>query len=269
MLPGVFRAAAKDGTYYYRASITFMGKHISLGSFPRESDANQAYLIAGKVLNDTLPLTIDHYPDCCILSYNKWIILHNLRDNRIYFKNPIYLKKNYFLYYVNPELILKFDADDLFYYAHHKILKRGNHLFVSDFGMQVSILSRYGIKNYSIPGRDYIFSNGDCTDYRYRNIEIINHYYGVTKVFKKGRYLYLSRIHINGNFIIGCYPTEEEAAIAYNKAVKLLQDANLKKNYQQNFIEGIDAIAYASLYQKVKISKKLMEYIHSLNQIRN
>ena len=30
---GVFRAGKKDGTVYYRASLTKNGKHISLGSF--------------------------------------------------------------------------------------------------------------------------------------------------------------------------------------------------------------------------------------------
>ena len=31
---GVFRAGKKDGTVYYRASLTKNGKHISLGSLP-------------------------------------------------------------------------------------------------------------------------------------------------------------------------------------------------------------------------------------------
>ena len=31
---GVFRAVKKDGTVYYRASLTRHGKHISLGSYP-------------------------------------------------------------------------------------------------------------------------------------------------------------------------------------------------------------------------------------------
>ena len=61
----------------------------------------------------------------------------NVRDNGIYIKNPIYLKKGFFLYYLTEEEILKFDVDDLFYYSEHKIMRRGNHFFVSDFGMQV------------------------------------------------------------------------------------------------------------------------------------
>ena len=37
---GIFRAVKKDGTVYYRASLTYRGKHISLGSY---RDAGQAH----------------------------------------------------------------------------------------------------------------------------------------------------------------------------------------------------------------------------------
>ena len=40
---GVFRAGKKDGTVYYRASLTKNGKHISLGSFPDALQAHRAY----------------------------------------------------------------------------------------------------------------------------------------------------------------------------------------------------------------------------------
>ena len=33
MLPGVYQAKKKDNTIYFRSSITYSGKHISLGSF--------------------------------------------------------------------------------------------------------------------------------------------------------------------------------------------------------------------------------------------
>ena len=33
MLPGVYQAKKKDDTIYFRSSITYSGKHISLGSF--------------------------------------------------------------------------------------------------------------------------------------------------------------------------------------------------------------------------------------------
>ena len=40
---GVFRAEKKDGTVYYRASLTKNGKHISLGSFSDALQAHRAY----------------------------------------------------------------------------------------------------------------------------------------------------------------------------------------------------------------------------------
>lgn len=260
MEPGVYIAKKKDGSIYYRASITYRGKHISLGSYQNESEANKAYLLAGEILSEDAPTNIEDYPSECVLDFHKWAVLHNFRDHKIYFKNPIYLRKNYFIYYLDKDTPLKFDVDDLFYYAHHKILRRGGHLFASDYGMQINILSRYGIKNYAVPGRDYLFTNGDPTDYRYHNIEIINHYHGVTKKVKNGRTVYLAKIHINGDFLIGHYHTENEAAIAYNKAALLLRNKGINKKFPQNYIEGMDEIAYASLYQRIRISKKLSEY---------
>lgn len=267
MLPGVYRTAKKNGEVYYRASITYSGKHISLGSFSNENDANQAYLLSGELLSDRFLWTIDNYPPSCTLSFEKWVILINFRDNHIYFKNPIYLRKRYFLYYLDRETILKFDADDLFYYAHHKIMKRGGHLFVSDYGMQVSILSRYGIKNFAVPGRDFIFINGDVKDFSYHNIEVINHYHGVSRVLKKGQPQYLAKIHVNGDYLIGRYQTETEAAIAYNKAALILKNNGLTKKFPQNFIEGMNEITYAASFQKLRISKKFLAYVEVLGKI--
>ena len=261
MLAGVYCARKKSGELYYRASITYLNKHISLGSYSTEQHAHRAYRLAGKVLNNPLEWTIDNYPSSCLLSFHKWVVLINARDNRIYIKNPIYIKKSFFLYYIDRNTVLKFDAEDLFYYARHKILKRGGHLFTSEYGMQINLMSRYGIKNYALAGRDFRFVNGDYTDFRYSNIEIINRYNGVTKYFKKGLPVYQAKIHIRGDYIIGRYATEEEAAIAYNKAANLLNDKGLNKNYSQNYIEGIDEITYASMYQRIRISKKLRDLV--------
>lgn len=261
MLPGVYFARKKNGEPYYRASITYLGKHISLGSFSTELKAHKAYKLADRLLNSPSKWTIDSYPSSCILSFHKWVVLNNVRDNKIYIKNPIYIKKNYFLYYIDRDLVLKFDVEDLFYYAKHKILKRGGHLFTSEFGMQVNLMSRYGIKNYAISGTDYRFVNGDDTDFRYSNIEIINKYNGVSKCFIKGLPVYKAKIHINGDYIIGRYATEEEAAIAYNKAVGILKDKGLNRNYSLNYIEGIDEISYASMYQRIRISKRIRDLI--------
>ena len=265
MLPGVYSALKRNGECYFRASVTFGGKHISLGSYDNEANANKAYLLSCEVLDRQSEWIITNYPEGCVISFHKWVVLINFRDNRIYFKNPIYLRKKYFLYYIDQETCLKFDADDLFYYANHKILKRGGHLFVSDYGMQVGILSRYGIKNYAVSGRDYVFVNGDDKDFSYHNIEIINRFQGVTKSVRKGQTEYISKIHINGDFLIGRYSTEIEAAIAYNKAVLILKNCGITKNHQRNYIEGIDEIEYASLFQKIRISKKFIAFTETIN----
>ncbi len=260
MLPGVYFASKKNGATYYRASITYHGKHISLGSFQTELHANKAYLLAGKILSEDVNLAFEDYHPEGILSFHKWVVLHNLKMNKIYFKNPIYLRSKYFLYYLDKNTALKFDVDDLFYYAHHKILRRGGHLFVTDYGMQVNLLSRYGIINYAVAGRDYLFVNGDETDFRYGNIKLINHYHGVFQVLRKGRPEYLAKIHINGDYQIGRYRTEAEAAIAYNKAVAILRDHGFHKRYTLNYIDGVDEIAYASMYQRIRISRKLFTF---------
>ena len=102
-------------------------------------------------------------------------------------------------------------------------MRRGGHLFVADYGMQLNILNRYGIKNFAVPNKDYIFVNGDNTDYRYQNIKIINRYNGVTlETSTNSVQSYVAKIHVNGDYIIGRYKTDTEAAIAYNKAVDTL-----------------------------------------------
>lgn len=255
LLPGVYIARKKDGSQYYRSSITYRRKHISLGSYSTEIEAYQTYRTALTVVN-TPSITIDDYQyKTHTINFTKWIVLINFRDHGIYFKTPIYLKKNYFLYYLTPDHVLKFDVDDLFYYSHHSIMQRGGYLFVADFGMQMNIQSRYGIKNFAVKGRDYLFINGDDTDYRYGNIQIINRYYGVFKM--QHGLIYEARIHINGDYIIGKYKSEIEAAVAYNKAVMLLKEKEPLKNYQMNYIVELDEISYASLLNKVRISNKI------------
>lgn len=265
MLPGVYSATRKDGKIYYRSSITYKNKHISLGSYEYEEMAHQAYLLAGVVLADPNTYRIEDYPKKCILNFNKWVSLINYRDNGLYIKTPIYLKNKFFLYYIDKDTTLIFDIDDLFYYSRRTIMERGGHLFVAEYGMQVNLLSRYGIKNYGIPGRDYRFVNGDNTDFTYNNIELINRYYGVTRINTKGQIRYLTKVHVNGYYIIGRYSTEVEAAIAYNKATLLLNNKGLLKDFPKNYIEELDEIAYASMFQKVRISKKFLAYVDSLD----
>ncbi len=255
-LQGVSEAIHKDGSTYYRASITHGNKHISLGSFETATRANAAYLLANSILHDST-YTISSYEDHTPLSFKKWILLLNFRDNGIYFPTPIYLKSSYFIYYLSPQIELKFDRDDLFYYARRTIMKRGNHLFVSDYGMQVNLLNRYGIRSYSVCHRDYEFINNDEYDFRYSNLRIINRYIGVQQVSHYKKICFKTTIHIKSNYVVGYYDSEIEAAIAYNKAIDLLRKNGFQKNYTFNFIDEITSEEYANIYSTLSITKKL------------
>ena len=263
--PGVFSTAKKDGTQYFRASLTYRGKHISLGSFTAETEAHEAYRLAQLLLFesrhfDSDPLTeIENHSSLGnALSFDKWVMLLNFRDHGMYCRNPIYLAHRFFYYCLDADTFLKFDVDDLFYYMKHKIMRRGGHLFVADYGMQVNLLSRYGIKNFAVPGRDYRFANRDPLDFRYGNIEIINRYHGVSKQLQKGQEVYTTRIHVNGDRIVGRYATEEEAAVAYNKAADLLRQKGSTKQFPENFVDTLDEVGYARLYHKVRINPRLV-----------
>lgn len=261
-LPGVFTAKTASGKLYYRSSITHQRKHISLGSYSTEIDAHEAYLKASNILtNNNVYYEIDQYqlvgnP----LPFEKWVMLINLKDNNIYCRNPIYLKNKYFLYYLDIHTPLKFDVDDLFYFMEHKIMRRGGHLFVTEYGMQVNILLRYGIKNYAVCGRDYHFVNEDSNDFRYQNIVIINRYHGVLKEVTNGKVQYCVKIHVNGDIIVGRYPSEIEAAIAYNKAAKILYVKGIKKDFPENYIDSCNEIEYAKIYNSLRISKKIRNF---------
>lgn len=261
-LPGVFQAKKKDGSIYYRSSVTFRSKHISLGSFETEELASQAYTEAKVLLESPDKITPDDYqPETSsALNFAKWISLINFKNNGFYIKTPIYLQSSFFSYYLSPTDVLIFDADDLFYYSNHAIMRRGNHLFVAEYGMQTNIHSRYGIKNFARLGTDYRFVNGDTNDYRYSNIEILNAYHGVTCSTKGTKQIYTSKIHIHGDFVIGRYKTAVEAAIAYNKAVDILHKKHLNKKFEKNYLEQLNADEYHSIYDSVSISPKITGY---------
>lgn len=257
-LPGVYPAHKKDGSLYFRASLTYKRKHISLGSFDTEEAASLAYEEGLHILSSPELGLMDYNTN--ILSFEKWVCLTNFRDNGIYFATPIYIGQKLFYYYMSPTKCLKFDMDDLFYFSSHKIMCRGNHYFVADYGMQVSILSRFGIKNYAVVSKDYRFLNGDSTDFRRENLEILNTYHGVSLKQKKGQYVYTVHIHIHGNFLVGKYATEEEAAIAYNKAIDILKKNGVLKNFTPNYIDGMSPSRYADLYTRIEISEKILKY---------
>ncbi len=262
-LPGVYPAKKKDHSTYYRASITFRGKHISLGSYPDAVTAHNAYNEAHAITAGAAQ-SVEDYTACSPLAFEKWVSLINFRDNGIYFPTPIYLKQKFFLYYMAPSHTLKFDIDDLFYYSTKKIMRRGNHLFVNDYGMQFGILNRYGIKNHAVLGKDYRFINGDTSDFRYENIEVLNRFHGITRIplsdgkrkpeCGKESFRYKVRIHIRSYYVVGSYETETEAAVAYNKAVDVLKKNGINRSFPLNYIEGLSPAAYAELYSHVKLS---------------
>lgn len=254
---GVFKATRKNGMQYYRASITYRNKHISLGSYPDEISAGAAYDFARTLIRGTQ--SIDDHSPSCPLAFEKYVVLINFRDSGVYIKNPIYLQKRFFLYYLSRDKVFKFDIEDLFYYSEHKISSRGGHLFVADYGMQVNLHSRYGIKKHAVLNRDYRFINGDIYDFRYENIEIINRYHGVRKrVLKTGKCKYRVVILINGNYTVGVYPTEEMAAVAYNKAVDIVKKKYPEKKYEQNYVDSLSPSGYADLYTSIQVSHKLL-----------
>jgi len=259
-LAGVYINTKKDGTIYYRSNITYKNKHISLGSFSSEAEAHSAYEEAKLILEDTTTMPSNYSSK--YLSFEKCIVLFNFRDHNIYFKNPIYIMNTFFFYYYDKDTIFTFDIDDLFFYSTHKIMKRGRHLFVADYGMQINILNRYGIRNFGVEGKDYYFANNDSNDFRYSNVICINPYTGVEQVTdRNGLVLYKTKIHIHGNYVVGTYKTLTEAAIAYNKAVDSVKKQGFNKNYSFNYIEGITPSNYAKIYSELKISEKLTHLI--------
>ena len=261
MLPGVYLGTKKDGTIYYRSSITYHNKHISLGSYQSERQASQSYREACLILFD-YGYTLDYDYSKFILLFEKIITLLNFRDNQMYIKCPIYLRKNYFQYFYSPTLDFKFDNDDLFYFSSKKIMKRNGHLFVADYGMQVSLLSRYGIKNYAIKNRDYRFSNNDETDLRRSNIIILSRYNGVTAIAtSSGIFNYKAYIHLHGNFNLGTFTNEDIAGIAYNKAVDLALRHGVKKLFTVNFIDTLSSKEYAHYYTEIKLPKRFSDYL--------
>lgn len=264
MKKGAYMSKKKDGTVYYRSNISYKGRHISLGSYSCEDDASSAYFAAKNIYADSditlLNLSENHAP----LDYDKAISIINHRDNGIYIKTPIYLRKGYFSYFLKGIGELKFDNDDLFYYSSHRILVHDGHLYVNDFGMQYGILARFGIKNYAVAGRDYTFANGDDRDFRYQNVIVINKYHGVYKKESDGFDSHHVKIHINGDFFIGEYENDAIAAVAYNKAADAAHDAGIKKNFPQNYVVEFSPEEYANVYRSITLPRKYLLYLETI-----
>lgn len=252
---GVYIAQKKNGEIYYRASFTYKNKHISLGSFEDEKSAHRAYECANSLVQSDAG--IDDYIDGFPISFEKYVVIVNFRDNNIYLSNPIYVRKRYFSYYLSQYEEMKFSIDDLFFFMSHKILRRGAHLYVNDYGMQFSLRQRYGIKNYAVENKDFRFFNDDPLDYRYENIEVVNKYQGVDNCIHRGKNAFKARIHVNGDIVIGYYDDAIKAAIAYNKAVDILKKNGSTRNYAVNYIDNISGKIYADIYSGIEINDNI------------
>ena len=105
-------------------------------------------------------------------------------------------------------------------------------------------------------GKDFIFVNGDETDYRYENIKIINRYHGVRRREKNGHVDYMTQIHLRGQIVVGYYPSENEAAIAYNKAAAYLWEQKVDREFPLNYISEMEKEEYQRIYEGIRIGKK-------------
>ncbi|MCR5238041.1 MAG: hypothetical protein K6E34_12665, partial [Lachnospiraceae bacterium] len=155
----------------------------------------------------------------------------------------------------------------LFYYSSHTIQRRGNHLFVAEFGLQERVLARYDIPGFAVLGKDYRFVNGDHTDLRYANVDVINPVKNIRKR-KEGRdEVYNVKMHINGDWNIGSYPTHEMAIIAYNKALDEAKKHGLKRRTEiLDIPEGLSPALYAKIYSAIELPVKYLEYLSGLDK---
>lgn len=257
--PTLVKEQTKYKTYFLFNSIK-----IYLGTFSLLAEAHDALKEADAIMSlpkGDLSFSAMH------LDYKKIVCLCNLRDNHNYIKNPIYLYPSYFTYYLSKDCILTFDLKDLFYFSTYKIYKRGNYLYTQDSISQQNILSRYGIPNHSVLNKDYLFKNGDIYDFRQNNIEIINNYKGVTKKEKDTKILYIAHIYLKTDIIIGHYHSEVEAAIAYNKALDILNKEKLIKDCTYNTIPYLTKSEYDTIYNKITISPRLYHLDHKRKRI--
>ncbi len=262
---GVYRSVKKNGQVYYRISITYRGRHISLGSNKDINAAAEVYKEASALLHGDDD--IGSYSSYSHIPYDKFIVLINFRDNGVYFHNPVYLHQRYFSYFLDKNTELKFDTDDLFFYSQHRIQRRGGHLFVENYGTQMSVHSRYGLHPFSVPGRDFRFMNGDDTDYRYENLEIINRYIGVELLENTIPKKYRSYIHVKGYYNLGIFDTEEKAAIAFNKARKALKDAGIKKDTPANYISDMSEEEYLKIYNEIVLPDNFLKFLARFSDV--
>ena len=71
---------------------------------------------------------------------------------------------------------------------------------------------------------------------------------------KNKQLVYVAKIFINHTIIIGYYPSELEAAIAYNKAIDLLMQNGTRRDYIKNDIPYLTLTEYHQIYDRLEIS---------------
>ncbi len=241
----------KNAIMRYKVYLLHQSKKIYLGLYSTKELAENALHEATCVMEN--PIDVTHYT-CSFISYKKFISLCNFRDRHVYIKNPIYIYDNYFCYYLSQDVVLTFDMKDLFFFSTYKVCKRGNYLYMQDSITQQSILTRFGIPPHSVYGVDYQFKNGCMYDFRRDNLEIINSYKGVTRRQIKDKLIYVAKIFVHQNIIIGHYTSELEAAIAYNKAIDILLEKGIQRDYIKNSIPYLTLSEYNEIYNKLAIS---------------
>ncbi len=239
----------------YKVYFVYKKKKLYLGLFDSNEAATKALQDAHEIMCASFG-TLD-FPHS-LIDFKKIISLCNFRDHKMYIKNPIYLMDSYFHYYLSKDIILTFDMKDLLFFSTYKINKRGNYLYTYDSISQQSLLNRFGILNHSTAGKDYVFKNGNPYDFRRDNIEVINTYKGVCKKIIDDQTFYTATIYTTQPLILGHYPSEITAAIAYNKAADfLMAQSDVQREYILNTIPFITKAEYDAIYASIKLSPRL------------
>jgi hypothetical protein len=247
----------KNNQITYRVYYPYYKKKIYLGLYKDLASATHAYDYVDQIMHSQKNLATCVQTSKAFISFHKLIILLNYRDTKLYFNKPIYLDGYFFSYYLDENTKLIFDKEDLFFFSTHTLGKRGGYLYVENGISQTSLLSRFGIPNYSKVGKDYFFKNENPLDFRRENLIVNNTFIGVSKEIKYKKEVYVARITLKNTLIIGYYETATQAAIAYNKAAMLLMDKNPKKQYTLNTLDYLTASEYSQIYESVAVSPRL------------
>ena len=106
-LAGAFKAQLKNGKYYYRSSVTYRNKHISLGSYDTEDKAHNAYRVAKEIISNN-SITIDAYRTDTALDFDKFVYRHlqKIENNPAVFGHQYCVDKEEKILYEDPYLLI-------------------------------------------------------------------------------------------------------------------------------------------------------------------